>query len=200
MTPQEFVERRILTTRYFRNESETLVSMAGVAFKTPSGVCNALLNPNDQNISLMINADSGNGYHLVTYHCFAGLFASRIFKCLDKPWEMYRLHLNVYESDVEPAADYGELLNEQVKGNQTARIYIEHLGPPIAPNCLFTDAIEAEQIEALIQLCPVKLTPNRELYSIGMETSPHPGLLPATEEIMAPYALLPKTPKREYMV
>jgi hypothetical protein len=200
MTPQEFIERQVVTTRYFRTESEMLVSMAGVAFQTNGGATGTLFNPNDHNISLMINADSRDAYQMVTYHCFVGLFAARIYKCLDKPWEIFRLHLNVYEPGVDPAANYGELIHEEEKGHKTARVYLEHLGPPIVPANIFVKALKDERLEQLIEMCPIKLTPNPRLYRIGMETHPHPGLLSAEDEVMAPYTLLPKLPKREYVV
>lgn len=197
-TLQDFVEKEIITTRFFKSPKEMMISMAGVAYRREGGGTGCLFNPNDKNISLAVSGHSNEQSEITVYHCFAGLFASRIYRCLTKPYEFFRLHLNVNDGNSDPEPEYGELLYTEERGIQTARVYIEHFGPQrIVPHEMIIDLLKHEALEEMIEPCPVKLTPKLELYSINMQTYPHPGLVPLTEGILASYVMASKPAKKE---
>ena len=199
ITPQEFVEGQVVTTRFFKSKSETLVSMAGVAYKTETGGTGTIFSPSDKNVSLTVSSSRTPDFEMVTYHCFAGMFASRIYRCLDKQWEIFRLHLNLYSPGERPEAHYGELLLEQQENDQIAQVYIEHFGPPVQSHRFLVEAIRNQRLAELIEPCPVKLTPRRELYAIGLQLPPHPGMILVDDAVLAPYLSTSKEPKKEYI-
>ena len=195
---QDFIEQQVVTTRFYEDQDETLVSMAGIAYKTPAGGTMCLLNPNDGNVSVLISA--ANDGMMVNYHCFTGLFAARVYRCLDKPWETFRLHMNVYRGSFRREENYGDLLLEQSSGNNTTRISIEHFGPQVVPQWIILQAIEKNDLESLIEKCPIRLTPDPKLYQINLEVYPHPGLIPARDQELAVCVMQSRPQRKSYVI
>ena len=182
--PIELVEKQILTTRFYRDRTSMCVSMAGVAYEKSPGRTFCILNPNDANVSLPFSTRITPEVQLIAYHCFAGMFASRIYRYLDRPWEIFRLHINLDPYGQELSADFGELLVERESRGQVARVFIEHFGPQLVPHDLLIARAESEQIENLMEPCPVRLTPRREIYMLDAAPLPHPDLSPVGEHLL----------------
>ena len=196
----ELVEKQILTTRFYRDRTSMYVSMAGVAYKKPTGGATfCILNPNDTKVSLPFSTNVSKHVQLIAQHCFAGMFASRIYRCLDRQWEIFRLHMNLDPYGHEPSTEFGELLLQRESRGQVTRVHIEHFGPQLVPHDLLIACAETEQIEGLMETCPIRLTPRLDIYMLNAEPLPHPDISPVGDHLLVAHMKAAREPKKVWV-
>lgn len=173
MTNSEYLEKQIVATRMYVSGGDSFVSSAGCAWLHNDGSIHwGLFSFNDPLISLVVQQELNNDNALQIRHVFVGKYLSRIARCSDGHWSIFRVHFN---TDVDALPVYGTKLFEVSSEEQTVGVFLENLTPAILDPSDMTVRLR-HSMETCQLKTPVRLTPNHKAHLIRGLNLPHAGL------------------------